>query len=197
MPAPPPPSPRQGSYDPRDPALLALARHARVTLARFNQADDPWSDEARTALRAVLGTIADDAWIEAPLFCEYGRHVTIGAGTFVNTGCVFLDAAPITIGARVLIAPRVQLLTVDHPVDPAERWIGRGPDQTGAPYRTRAAPIVIEDDVWLGAGCIVLPGVRIGSGATVAAGAVVTRDVPPRTLVAGVPATVRRSLPPP
>lgn len=176
---------------------MQAAHRARRLLAAFNQAADPWDEQARNLLRQLLGAVADDAWIEAPLFCEYGPQVSIGAGTFINTGCVLLDSAPITIGARVLIAPRVQLLTIDHPVEAAERWIGDRPGHVGAPYRTRAAPVVIEDDVWLGAGCIVLPGVRVGRGATVAAGAVVTRDVPPATLVAGVPATVRRTLSPP
>lgn len=183
-----------GPYDPRDPALLARARATRIALQRFNAAPDPWSDEARAILGEVLGAVGDGAWIEAPFFCEYGSHVTVGAGTFINTGCTMLDAAAITIGARVLVAPRVQLLTVTHPVDARERWIGDAPGHVGAPYRTMAAPITIEDDVWLGAGCIVLPGVLIGRGTTVGAGAVVTRDLPPGVLAMGVPATVVRTL---
>lgn len=180
-----------GWYDPRDPALLSQARRTRVALQRFNAAPDPWSDDARAILPTVLGVIGDGTWIEAPLFCEYGCNVCIGPDTFVNTGCILLDAAPITIGARVLLAPRVQLLTVTHPVEPAERLAAGGSD---TPYRTSAQPIVIEDEVWLGAGVIVLPGVRIGRGTTVGAGAVVSRDLPPGVLALGSPARVVRQL---
>lgn len=188
--------PAVGEYDPRDPARLARAHAVRIALQRFNGAPDPWSDEARGLLAGVLGTLGDGAWIEAPLFCEYGHHVTVGAETFINTGCVLLDAAAIAIGDRVLIGPRVQLLTVTHPVAARERFSTREVSGSVTPYRTLAAPIVIEDDVWLGAGVIVLPGVRIGRGTTVGAGAVVTRDLPAHVLAVGTPARVVRRLAP-
>ena len=182
-------------YNPRDPELLALARATRAALAGFAAiaADEP---EARLrAMRTILGGAEDGVWIEPPFFCEYGRHVTIGADTFVNTNCVFLDAAPIRIGANVLIGPGVQLLTVSHPVLAAERIVPRAEREVGsAPYRTWARPITIGDNVWLGAGAIVLPGVTIGDNAVIGAGSVVTADVPADTLALGQPCRVHREL---
>lgn len=184
-----PPTP----FDPRRPDILARARRARVLLAEF-AALAPDADAARMdVLRALFGAVGRGVWIEPPFHCEYGDQVHVGDDTFVNVNAVFLDAAPIRIGARGLLAPGVQLLTVTHPVRAADRVV-RAPAAGAAPYVTVAAPITIGDDVWLGAGVIVLPGVRIGDRVTVGAGSVVTRDVPSDTLVVGAPARPVRSL---
>lgn len=182
-------------YNPRDPELLALARAARAAVARF--AAVPAEDAAgrHAALCAVLDA-AEGVWVEPPFFCEYGRHIRLGRDTFVNANCVFLDAAPISVGADVLIAPGVQLLTASHPVVAGERLVPpaeRGAGQ--APYRTWARPITIGDGVWLGAGAIVLPGVTIGARAVIGAGSVVSRDVPANCVAVGQPCRVQRILP--
>lgn len=182
-------------YNPRDPELLSLARTARATLARF--AAIPADDAA--ARHRVLGTLLEEVgegvWIEPPFFCEYGRHLRIGPDTFVNANAVFLDAAPIRIGADVLIGPGVQLLTVSHPVRAADRIIPKAERQPGhAPYRTWARPITIGDGAWLGAGAIVLPGVTIGANAVIGAGSVVTTDIPDHCLAIGQPCRVRKVL---
>jgi len=105
----------------------------------------------------------------------------------VNSGAVFLDSAPITIGERVLVGPNVQLLTSYHPLDLVER----------RKQLTHGKPITIGDDAWVGGGAIVLAGITIGAGAVVGAGSVVTKDVPEFTLVVGTPARVLRELPRP
>jgi acetyltransferase-like isoleucine patch superfamily enzyme len=110
-------------------------------------------------------------------------HTTFGANVFVNQGCTFMDKGGIRIGNSVMIAPKVNLLTGGHPLPLAER----------REFIT-LAPIVIDDDVWIGTGATITQGVTIGAGAVVAAGAVVTRDVPARALVAGVPARVIRTI---
>jgi maltose O-acetyltransferase len=182
---------RGDAYDSRDPELLELAHRARGLLTRF--AATPSDDGIGRAdiLAALFGAVASGVWIEPPFYCEYGAHVFVGADTFINVNCVFLDAAAIRVGANVLIGPGVQLLTVSHPLRAEDRVVR---SDSGAPYRTFARPITIGDRVWLGASTVVLPGVTIGEGATIGAGSVVTTDVPPNTLAFGSPCRVQRAL---
>lgn len=167
-----------------DPELVAARVRARRLFARFN-ASDPGDTGARLAILAeLMGSVASDAWIEPPFFCDYGTQVTLGAGVFVNFGAVFLDPAPITIGAGAQLGPNVQLLTADHPRDAATRAAG--------PELGRA--IAIGSRCWLGGGVIVCPGVSIGEDTIVGAGSVVVRDLPARVIAAGNPARVIREL---
>ncbi|MBK6459305.1 MAG: sugar O-acetyltransferase [Gemmatimonadetes bacterium] len=182
-------------YNSRDPELLALAHRARALLATFAALPSTDTDGRHRVLADLLGSVGDGVWIEPPFFCDYGAHVTIGSGTFVNVDCVFLDSAAIRIGADVLIAPGVQLLTVTHPLAAAERIVAPSERSAGtAPYRTYARPITVGDGAWLGAGAIVLPGVTIGANAVIGAGSVVTSDIPPDCLALGQPCRVQRSL---
>jgi maltose O-acetyltransferase len=135
-------------------------------------------------LTQLLGAYGEDAEIRPPFHCDYGYQTRIGPRTFVNVGLVALDVARITIGADVQIGPYVQLLTATHPLEPGPRR-----DKWEA-----AQPIRIDDNVWLGGGVIVCPGVRVGADTVVGAGAVVTRDLPAGVLAVGNPARVVRSL---
>lgn len=184
---------RGETYNSRDAELLKLAHSARALLAQFAATPSTNEVQRREVLEALLGGVGPGVWIEPPFFCDYGAHIYVGANTFVNANCVFLDSAEIRIGANVLIGPGVQLLTVTHPLPAADRIVP-DPDASSAPYRTYARPISISDGVWLGAGTIVLPGVSIGANATVGAGSVVTKDVPPNTLAFGSPCRVQREL---
>jgi maltose O-acetyltransferase len=180
-------------YDSRDSELLAMAHGARELLAAFAAIPSVHGDRRRIVLETLLGKVGDGVWIEPPFFCDYGVHISVGTNTFVNVNCVFLDSAPIEIGANGLIGPGVQLLTATHPVRPDERIVATA--NTGeSPYRTHAAPIHIGNNVWIGAGALVMPGVTIGDGVTIGAGSVVTHDIPSNTLAFGNPCRVQRQL---
>ncbi len=116
--------------------------------------------------------------IEPDFRCDFGFNILAGDNLFMNFGCVLLDCAPITIGDNVLIGPGVHMYAATHPVDPAVKATGR----------ELAFPITIGSDVWIGGHATICPGVTIGDGAVIGAGSVVTKDVPPRTVVAGNPA---------
>lgn len=171
-------------YDASDPELCDLRLRGQRVCRAYNALDDDAQPERARILQGFLGAIGQRTVVQSGVRIEYGFNVSIGSGCYVNYDVIFLDICPITIGDRVQIAPRVQLVTATHPLDPAER--AKGPES--------GAPIRIGDDVWLGAGVIVLPGVTIGEGTTVASGAVVAKDLPPRVLAGGVPAKVIREL---
>jgi maltose O-acetyltransferase len=138
----------------------------------------------REAFAELLGAIGAETTIRAPFFCDYGYNVFLGAQVFVNFNCVFLDCAAITIGNRVQVGPGVQLLAADHPLDPAQRRDGL----------ELAAPIEVGDNVWMGGGAIVCPGVSIGADSVIGAGSVVTRDIPAGVVAVGNPCQVLRSV---
>jgi maltose O-acetyltransferase len=182
-------------YDTRDPELLAMAHRARALLADYAAAPSTDFDARRRILTSLLGSVGEEVWIELPFFCDYGVHVHIGPTTFVNANCVFLDSAEIRIGANALLAPGVQLLTATHPLRAAERIVPAEERTNGrSPYRTHARPITIGNDVWIGAGTIVFPGVTIGDASTIGAGSLVTSDIPPHSLAFGQPCRVQRAL---
>lgn len=145
-------------------------------------ADDP--DAARPILAELLGHLGDDAHIKPPLSVDYGTYLSVGARTFINYNLTALDVAPIVIGADCQIGPNVQLLTPVHPVEAQPRK-----DRLEA-----ARPITIGNNVWLGGGAIICPGVTIGDNSVIGAGSVVTRDIPADTLAVGSPCRVIRKL---
>lgn len=168
-----------------DPELAADMRRAAVLTERFNATSAEEPDARRQVLLELLGALGDGTEIRPPLYCDYGYHIRIGPGCFINFGAVFLDGAPIALGADVQLGPYVQVLTATHPLEVEPRR---------AKWET-VAPISIDDNVWLGAGVMVLPGVRIGPDTVVGAGSVVTRDLPGGVLAVGNPARVVRPLP--
>lgn len=171
-------------YRPDDPELKADANRCDRLLARFNATRATEVDERRAILVELLGEIGDGVVIRPPLVMDYGYQTSIGSGTFINANCVILDVGRVRIGADVQVGPNVQLLTPTHPLDPEQRRTGL----------EAAEPITIEDNVWLGGGVIVLPGVTIGRDTVVGAGAVVARDLPSGIVAVGNPARVVRSL---
>ena len=134
-------------------------------------------DEVRALLGRLTGRPVDDSvTLFPPFYSEFGKNLHLGKGVFINLGCRFQDTGGITIGDGSLIGHGSTLTTLNHSVDPDRR------------ADMRPAPIVIGRKVWLGASVTVVPGVTIGDGAIVGAGSVVTKDVAPDTIVAGVPA---------
>lgn len=171
-------------YQADDPELEADALRARRLEERYNTSA-PEDDAGRRAiLEELLGSVGAGTVIRPPFRCDYGTNLHIGAGSFANFGLVALDVAAIRIGDHVQMGPNVQLLTPTHPLDPDLRRAGW----------EAAEPITIGDNVWLGGGVIVLPGVSIGADTVVGAGAVVPRDLPSGVVAVGNPARVVRQL---
>ena len=167
-----------------DPELTADRARAQGLLERYNATSQAEADLRRALLEELLGAAGDGIIVEPPFRCDYGTQITIGAGTFVNYDCAMLDVVPIVIGEDCQIASKVQLLAATHPIDPGPR---RARWESGE-------PITVGDNVWLGGGVIVCPGVRIGNDTVVGAGAVVARDLPAGVVAVGSPAKVLREI---
>jgi maltose O-acetyltransferase len=168
-------------YRASDPELVAARLRAQELVARYN-ASAPADAAAREALlRELFGAVGGAPTVMPRFSCDYGFNISAGRNLFVNYDCVFLDVAPIEIGDDVQIAHAEQLYTATHPLDPAVRRSGL---EGGKPIR-------IGNNVWIGGGAIILPGVTIGVDAVIGAGSVVTRDVPAGVVVVGNPAKAR------
>jgi maltose O-acetyltransferase len=167
-----------------DPEIAAAQARAQGLQERYNATRHDEPEVRDRLLRELLGEVGEGVVVRPPLYCDYGSHIAIGSRTFLNYDCVLLDVAPIRIGAACQLATRVQLLTATHPVDPEPRRLGW----------ESAEPIELGDNVWLGGGAVVCPGVSIGEDTVVGAGAVVTRDLPAGVVAAGVPARVVREI---
>lgn len=167
-----------------DPVLAHEGQRAQALMHEFNGSSPSDSAERQRVLLELLGSLGDGTEIRPPFYCDYGYQTHVGARTFINFGLVALDVARIDVGDDVQMGPRVQLLTPTHPLEAEARR---------AKWES-AAPITIEDNVWLGGGVVVCPGVTVGQDTVVAAGSVVTRDLPPAVLAVGTPARVVRSL---
>lgn len=172
----------QEPYVSYDPELMALKLRAQELLYDFNYARPGEFEKRQQILQQLLGR-AENCFITPPFYCDYGSHILLGEGTFINYDCVILDCAWVTLGRNVLLAPKVQLYTAYHPLHPAERQA----------YEL-AKPITIGDNVWLGGGAIVCPGVTIGENSVIGAGSVVTKDIPANVIAVGNPCRVVRPL---
>ena len=171
-------------YNGADAEMTADFARAQDLLYRFNGSAPAEQAERDAILAELLGSLGDGVHIRPPFHLEYGTRVSVGAGTFVNFGCVMLDVVAITIGAACQVATRVQFLTATHPIHPEPRRLGW---ESGE-------PIVVGDNVWLGGGAILCPGVTIGDDTVVGAGAVVTRDLPAGVIAVGTPARILREI---
>jgi len=169
-------------YNCLDPDLDADRQKTRELLRLYNLTET--LPERETILRRLLRQIGQESIIEPPFYCSYGYNTQIGDHVFVNHLCVILDNNEVHVGDHVMIGPAVQIYTAAHDLQAATRIQGW----------EVAKPIVVEDNVWIGGGAILLPGVRVGRNAVVGAGAVVSRSVPANTVVAGNPARVIREI---
>ena len=169
-------------YHAGDPEIQADQAAAKMWMVRYNASLAASAAERCALLRELLSGVGDGAVIRPPFHCDFGYSIRIGSNVFLNFNCVILDVVPVTIGAGTQIGPVVQIYSADHPRDPAIR-------KTGAEF---GRPVSIGQNVWIGGGAIILPGVNISDDAVIGAGAVVTRDVPQGITVVGNPARHRK-----
>lgn len=167
-----------------DPESAAIAQRAARLADAYHRTALADEAAARLILKQLLGSVGPEAVIRPPFFVDYGENLHVGARTFINANLTALDVARITIGEDCQIGPNVQLLTPTHPLEPGPRR-----DRLEA-----AQPITLGDNVWLGGGVIVCPGVTIGDDSVIGAGAVVTRDIPAGVVAVGNPARVIKHL---
>jgi maltose O-acetyltransferase len=172
-------------YHPNDPVLLEERKKARLLFQRINAMDETQKSDRVALCYQLLGSVGKDLYIEPPFFCDYGYNIIAGENVFINYNCCILDVMPVVLGNNVMIAPNVQIYTATHPLEAKARNSGR----------EFAKPITIGDNVWIGGGAIICPGVKIGNGSVIAAGAVVVKDVPNNVLVGGNPARVLKTIP--
>lgn len=172
-------------YIAEGPEFAEASRRATRLSDAYHRAVVAADPSSRELLAELLGDLGEDAEVRPPLYVDYGSRISIGARSFVNFNLTALDVAPITIGEDCQLGPNVQLLAPTHPVEPGPR---RDKLEDGA-------PITLGDNVWLGGGVIVCPGVSIGDNTVVGAGAVVTKDLPANVIAVGNPAKVIREIP--
>ena len=173
-------------YDCNDPELVKLREECRATLEELNNKSSiKRLDERRKILTRLFGQDYG-VYVEPPFFSDYGKNTKIGKGCYFNFNVTILDVAEVKIGDNVLIAPNAAIYTATHPVDVIERTSGK----------EYALPITIGNNCWLGGSCVICPGVTLGDNVVVAAGAVVTKDVPSDCVVAGSPARIIKRLKP-
>jgi maltose O-acetyltransferase len=171
-------------YNALDPQLSSERQRARLLLKTLNDTRDDQPEERAQLIRELLPRAGQSVWIEPPFFCDYGSNITLGDNVYFNFNCVVLDVAPVTIGSNVLFGPGVQIYAATHPLNAAVRRTGL----------EAGKPVVIGNDVWIGGGAILCPGIRIGSRTVIGAGSVVTRDIPDDVVAAGNPCRVLREL---
>jgi maltose O-acetyltransferase len=170
-------------YDPSDDVLFNEREQAKLLFQEINNLNETQKEKRNKLVYKLFGKAGENLWVEPPFYCDYGYNIKVGNNVFFNYNCCILDVMPVTIGNNVMFAPNVQIYTATHPLDAKERNSGK----------EFAKPITIGDDVWIGGGVIICPGVTIGNRAVIAAGAVVTKDVSNDVLVGGNPAkTIKR-----
>jgi len=165
-------------HRPADPELVEMRLRARRLCREFNTSAEHEVARRASLLRELFGRLGERFEIEPEFRCDYGWNISAGDNLFMNFGCVVLDVCPVTFGRNVFLGPGVHVYAATHPADPVER-------ASGLEF---GRPVTIGDDVWIGGHATICPGVAIGDRAVIAAAAVVTRDVPARTIAAGNPA---------
>lgn len=181
-------------YDCGDDELMQLWNEGKNLMKQYNSLDYNQTTEQNKILDALLGARGENTKIAAPFFVDYGKFIFLGENCEINMNCVFLDCNKITIGNNALIAPGVHIYTVFHPINASER-ININNKKGEFPFAiSRTSPVAIGDNVWIGGGSIVLPGVTIGNNVTVGAGSVVTKSLPDNVLAYGNPCRIIRKI---
>jgi maltose O-acetyltransferase len=181
-------------YDCGDSELLTRWHKAKNLMRDYNQMDSENLEGKERILKELLGGWGENLWITAPFFVDYGENIYFGNNCEVNMNCTFLDDNRITIGDNALIAPNVQIYTAFHPTNAKERFGTPKADGSFEFCKTQTAPVKIGNNVWIGGGAIILPGVCIGDDVVIGAGSVVTKDIPEHVVACGNPCRIVRNV---
>lgn len=167
-----------------DASVLAEQFKSRILQRSYNRMIPFNIPKAYLLLKLMGLKYGKDTFIDTPFRCDYGKHITVGKNFYANSYCTIIDVAPVTIGNNVMLGPNVQIITAGHPIHP---------DSRNSKYEY-GVPITIGDNVWIGAGAIILPGVNIGNNTVIGAGAVVTKDIPDGVVAAGNPCRILKKI---
>lgn len=167
-----------------DEELTRMHLKARKLVHQFNFSEPSLVNLRIQIVKRLFGNIGAKFTVKPPFYCDYGSHVFAGNNLYINYDCTILDCHKVHLGNDVLLAPKVQIYTAYHPTEPKLRLTGK----------ELAAPVKIGDNVWLGGGVIVCPGVTIGSNVTIGAGSVVAKDIPDNVVAVGNPCRVIKSV---
>ena len=176
-----------------DESTSSLARNAKRLIKQLNDLAPDDAEGKRAILQQLFGSMGEHVHVDIDFHCEYGKNIHVGSQVIINMNCTFVDNNRIDIGNRVLIASDVKMYTATHSTDPSVRNYSPNSDPDFW-CQTYSKPIRIEDEVWIGGGAILLPGVTIGRGSVIGAGAVVTRDIPPYCVAVGNPCRVIKKI---
>lgn len=169
--------------DPDYPTLFKVIQKAIRTTAKLNTVVTDNLQEINAIFSELIGKKIDETFfVIPPFYTDFGENISIGKNVFVNHACTFMDRGGITLEDNVLIGPKVNLITTNHPINPAKR------------RATISKPILIKKGAWIGVGATILPGVTIGENSIVAAGSVVSKDVPDNVIVGGIPAKILKTI---
>ena len=167
-----------------DGELMEVQRKTRKIIGELNSADPSDFKKQKEIAEGLFGSHGKNMVVIPPFYCDYGSHIHVGDNFYVNYNCTILDAARVTIGDNVLIAPNVAIYTAGHPLHPVSR-------NSGYEY---GIPVTIGDNVWIGGNTVITPGVTIGDNVVIGAGSVVTKDIPADMVAAGNPCRVIREI---
>lgn len=182
-------------FNTSDPDIQKLISTARKLTREYNATRHDDRETRTHLLSQLFQGMGSNVNIDTPFYCDYGKNISLGSNVIININCVFVDCNKITVGNNVLIASNVQLCTATHPTSLHERIVPNWEPQGNIPFfRTYALPISIGDNVWIGAGAIVLPGVSIGANTVIGAGSIVNKSIPANCVAVGNPCKVIRSL---
>lgn len=171
-------------YDATHAGLRDLLQQTRMKLWRFNSLAPDQTEEMNNILRELMGNIGERFIINQPFRCDYGCNISLGEDCFINFNCTILDEAKVTIGKNAFLGPNVSIYTACHPIEPDRR----------NEFIEWAEPVTIGDNVWIGGGAIILPGVTIGDNVVIGAGTVVTKDLPSNVVAGGNPAKIIKKI---
>lgn len=177
--------------DPSNKEFAVIQQEGRKLALKLNSLPITRNKQRKRIIEKLLGYVGKETSIYSPFHVDLGKNITIGNWSLINQNCIFLDTGSITIGSRTLIGPDVKIYTAVHDINYHKRY---KKNSTGYEIQTTAKEVVIGDDVWIGGGSVILPGVHIGNGVVIGAGSVVVKNIPANCIAVGNPAKVIRYL---